>query len=308
MNYFNWEQIWLPAECERANVDVLHCPFNFGLPARSPCPRVLTLHDCIDQIYYRPQQTVWEKLRIDALKMELLQWIARNRAEHVITVSQHAKDDLVRYLSISPEKISVIYEAADPLFHQLIGPEVRARVRATHGIDGPYIFYVGGWERRKNIPFLLDAFTQAALGPVQLVLAGGQSDQIAAVSEIAEELGIGSRVRTLGWVEDQDLPALYAESLCFVYPSEYEGFGLQLCEAMAVGCPVFAARRASLPEILGQGGETFSLEDPAELTGLIQCVAADLGYRKQLAGRAVARSLDFSWRSAAEKTLVVYTQ
>jgi len=117
---------------------------------------------------------------------------------------------------------------------------------------------------------------------------------------------VANRVRLLGWIAEEDLPALYAEALCFVYPSEYEGFGLQLCEAMAVSCPVLAANATSLPEVLGDGGLTFGLEDPAELSVLLRRISQDLDFRKQLAEAAQQRSKGFRWERTARATVEVY--
>ena len=121
-------------------------------------------------------------------------------------------------------------------------------------------------------------------------------------------MGVGDRVRLVGWVGDDDLPALYAGALCFVYPSEYEGFGLQLCEAMAVGCPVLAAAATSLPEVLGMGGETFDLDSPEMLAGLLQRVISEPDFRADLSRRARLRSADFSWRRTADATAAVYRE
>ena len=267
LRYPVWEQRWLPRQCQRDRVDVLHTPFHFGLPWWSPCPRVLTLHDAIDHAYYArrtPWRTRWSP---SALRDRWYQWSARVRAERIITVSTHAKGDLIRVLGLPGSKITVIPEAADPRFHAPIAPEDRERARGRHGLARPYVFYVGGWEERKNIPFLVRAFAAAALDGVELVLAGGRDDQRAALAALVEECGMAERIRLLGWVEDADLPALYAEALCYVNPSEYEGFGLQLCEAMATGCPTLAAHATSLPEVLGSGGETFDLANTDALAG-----------------------------------------
>ncbi len=306
MNYFRWEQVWLPRECIRAGIDVLHSPFNFGLPFLCSCPRVLTLHDAAYQIYYRDRQPLSERLRLNSLKMNLLQWIARTRAEQIITVSEHARQDLVKHLGIPAAKISVTYEAADSGFAQPIPENERKRVRARYQLDSPYIFYVGGWEQRKNVSFLLTAFARVRLSGVRLVLAGGTAGQMAALSALSAELGVAGSVQLLGWVDEPDLPALYAEALCFVYPSEYEGFGLQVCEAMATGCPVLAARAASLPEVLGDGGETFSLETTTELEALLQTIAGSAVARAALQQRAKTRIQEFSWKTTAQKTLGVY--
>ena len=128
------------------------------------------------------------------------------------------------------------------------------------------------------------------------------------LTDLARNLGLGDRLHLLDWVEEEDLPALYAEALAFAYPSEYEGFGLQLCEAMAVGCPTLAARATCLPEVLGIGGATFSLDDPAELAALLRRVATDDAFRADLSARARARSSAFSWRRTAEETIAVYHQ
>lgn len=306
MRYFLWEQAWLPRQCALDRADVLHCPVNFGLPWRCPCKRVLTLHDAIDQVYYARRCPWRERVRPASLRSRFSGWLARVVAEAVIAVSRHARADLTRYLGLPARKITVIPEAAAPRFHELVASAERRRVREAHGLRTPYVLYLGGWEGRKNVPFLVDAFAAAALGGVELVLAGGGADQRGPLAARAAALGVGDRVRLLGRVEDEDLPALYAEAMCFVYPSAYEGFGLQLCEAMAVGCPVLAARATALPETLGGGGETFDLRDPAELARQLRRAATEPEYRARLSRRAVARSADFCWRRTAEQTLAVY--
>jgi glycosyltransferase involved in cell wall biosynthesis len=306
MKYTFWEQHWLPRQCGRDGVEILHCPLNFGLPWLCPCPRVLTLHDAIDQVY--PASALrWRDLpRPAALMSRLRFWIARTRADHIIADSRHARDDLVGHLGIHPARISVIPLAADRHFQTPVAPVDRERVRQAHGLEKPYIFYVGGWEKRKNIPLLLRAFAAAGLREVELLLGGGQAAQQQELRRRATDLGVADRVRLVGWVAEEDLPALYAEALCFVYPSEYEGFGLQLCEAMAVGCPVLAANATSLPEVLGDGGLTFGLENPDELAGLLRRISADLDFRKQLSEAALKRSQGFLWERTARATVKVY--
>jgi glycosyltransferase involved in cell wall biosynthesis len=301
-----WEHRWLPRQCRADGLDLLHSPFNYSLPWSTPCPRVLTLHDAIDFVYYRRRLALRERLARDSLRSVFDHWLARARADRIITVSEHARNDLISYLKVPACKLVVTHEAADPHFHAPIGPEARARARSRHDLPPRYIFYVGGWEGRKNVPFLVRGFARARLEDVFLVLAGGRREQRSELIALARDLGLGDRVRLLDWVEEEDLPALYAEALAFAYPSEYEGFGLQLCEAMAVGCPTLAARATCLPEVLGSGGETFSLESPDELAALLHRVANDASFRDDLSRRACARSTQFSWRRTAEQTVAVY--
>lgn len=306
MRYLLWENYWVPRQLRTDRIDVFHCPMNYGMPWFTPCPRVLTLHDAIDQIYYLRRASWRARWRPSALRVRLVNWAARHRAHHVITVSEHAKGDIVRYLGVPARRVSVVYEAADPHFHQPVDPTAVAACRAKYELRRPYFLYLGGWEGRKNVPFLLRAFAAAKLSDVELVLAGGKDDQRATLTALAGELGCAERLRLLGFVPDAELPALYAGALAFVYPSEYEGFGLQVCEAMAVGCPVLVSRATSLPEIAGSGGESFALDDPGELANLLGRAATDEALRADLATRAKARSADFSWDKAAAETAAVY--
>lgn len=306
MPYIKWEQYWIPQQCAADQVDLLHTPFNFGLPFSSQCPRVLTLHDAIGRLPGGVLGLWRQSTGRGFLQTELYHWISRRRADQVITVSEYSKNDLISKLGVDGSRISVIYEAADHQFHQPVLQIERRSVRERYTIPAPYVFYVGGWEERKNVPFLLRAFADANFGDVQLVLAGGLDEQRAELAIQVEKLGLGSSVRLLGWVADADLPALYAEALCFVYPSSYEGFGLQMCEAMAAGCPTFAARATCLPEVLGSGGDTFALDDPAELTSLLQRVALEAPYRADLVARAKRRSVNFSWSTTAQQTVALY--
>ena len=306
MRYTQWEQFWLPRQCVRDGVDILHSPLNFGLPWMCRCPRVLTLHDAIDQLYYGPKKSLRDQWSPRQVINRLRHWSSRQYADAIITVSEHAKTDLIHGLGLPPSKIRVIAEAADPSFLEPIPDHERLKLRQTFDLKLPYIFYVGGWEQRKNIPFLLRAFARAQLHDTELVMAGGRDDQRSHLMSLAEELGIGGQLRLLGWVQESDLRALYAEALGFCYPSEYEGFGLQLCEAMAVGCPVLAARATCLPEVLGSGGEMFTLDEPGELAGLLRRLASDSLYRQELSEKAQRRSVDFSWARAADQTVEVY--
>ncbi|MGH7924926.1 MAG: glycosyltransferase family 4 protein [Candidatus Binatus sp.] len=306
MRYLFWEQLWLPRQCARDRVDVLHSPYNYSIPWSSSCPRVLTLHDAIDAVYYRPQTSWTDNLSIGSLKTRLRNWAAIARADRIITVSNHGRRDLVEALGIPAAKISVIYEAAEPRFGQRVPDDARERVRRKYELPARYVLYVGGWERRKNLPFLMREFAAAKLNDVGLVLGGGREDERAPLMQLAHELDVGARTTLLGWIDDEDLPAIYSGAMCFAYPSEYEGFGLQLCEAMAAGCPTLAAHATSLPEVLGDGGETFALDSPGSLAGLLRRVSTDHDFRMDLAGRARARSREFSWGETARQTLSVY--
>jgi glycosyltransferase involved in cell wall biosynthesis len=295
MPYPLWQEYWLPHQCEADALDVFHTPYHFGLPYRATCACVMTLHDALgvgtNPLRYWRSPQVWA-----------YHAMARRRADRFVTVSEASKTDLARTFDIRPELITVTYEAAAPIFHAH-GNGTGADARRRYELEAPYVLYYGGWEARKNVPFLVRAFAGAKLGRTQLVLAGDNPRERPALEALAARAGIADRVRLLGFVEDVDLAGLCAGALCFVYPSRHEGFGLQICEAMAVGCPALVARATSLPEVLGDGGETFSLADTSELTRLLERVASDSEWRAELTRRARRRAGDFSWRAMARKTI-----
>lgn len=304
LQHLVWEQLWLPWAIRQDRINIFHSPYNFGLPLIASVPRVLTLHDAIDAVVRAANPDAhrsWTSRKVD-----WQQRVARLAADRVITLSEHARGDLVRWYDLDPSRISVIHEAADERFHADVPQVARDEVRRRYALDRPYLLYLGGYEKRKNVPFLLRAFAQAGPTSTVLTLAGGSPNDREAMVTLSQELRIEDRVRALGYVEDDDLPALYAEALCYVYPSEYEGFGLQLCEALATGCPTLAARATSLPEVLGEGGETFALDSCCELAGLLDRISRDPEFRSRLSLMAKRRARDFSWDKTVEATLSVY--
>ncbi len=303
MNYLKWEQQWIPQQCRRDRIDVFHSPIHFGLPQFTRAKCVLTLHDVIDERYYDPKLPTKS---ISQRITSLLCWMARHRADHILTVSEYSRRDLLRHFKFPQDRVSVTYEAAAQRFHEPLTQAERERVRAKYCLPNKFLFYVGSLEPRKNIPFLLEAFAIANLQDLNVVIGGGNKNEGSALLRMASALGFSERFFAIGRVDDNDLPALYSEAQAFVYPSEYEGFGLQICEALAVGCPVLAADASCLPEVLAEGGETFPLTGPSRLAEMLVRTHRDTEYRENLRRRARVRSRSFSWSSTAKKTAAIY--
>jgi len=305
MPYPRWQEWWLPRVARSERLHVLHTPYHFGLPWFAPCPTVATLHDAIDVLQCQPLS---QKLRPKSLVSRFYLWETRRRADRVITVSRFSAGDLADKLHIPPSKIAVIAEAADPIFYRALNEAVLRKTLDSYAIGStPYAFYVGGLEQRKNLGLALRAISKIkAQSPLQLVLAGGSQADIESLAALARDLDVAERVKFLGRIPDADLPALYSGARALVYPSRWEGFGLQLVEAMAVGCPILASSAASLPEVLGPGGELFSPDDPDELAGLFLKLEQDETWRRTLADRSRSRGRDFTWDETARKTLELY--
>lgn len=306
MFYPFWQEIWLPNRLKAERIELFHSPYHFGLPVRSPCPTAVTLHDAIDFLDAKKHQSLNPK----SLMSQFYLWQTRKQADLVITVSSYSAKVITKHLGIAEQRIRVIHEAADPLFQSSFNSQWQNERLAYYALNHrPYLFYVGGMEERKNLDLVIHALKRIEnRSKLVLVLAGGVKSDWEKLQTIADQKNLGNRIRFLGRIPDSDLPALYSGAMAMVYPSYSEGFGLQLVEAMAVGCPVLASSATSLPEVLGQGGVLFSPENASELAGLIDRLEHEPVWRQELCQKALARGKQFDWKITAEKTLAAFLE
>jgi len=226
-----WQQWLLPRRARAAGVDLLHVP-GFDAPRWRPCPVVLTVHDLIGLLF--PEQLP------PISRLYWAWWLPRSLcwADHLIADSSHTARDLERRLGIPPERITVIPLGVDERFHPEIPPEAREAARRKYGLAFPVILYVGTLGPRKGLDTLVAAFGRiAGRIPHHLVLAGKPGWWVDRLLREIRALGLTERVHLLGYVPEEDLPALYRLADVFAYPSRYEGFGLPPLEAMACGTP-----------------------------------------------------------------------
>ena len=174
------------------------------------------------------------------------------RATAVFTDSEASRRDIVAHLGIPPEHVHAIHLAVDPAFQQVTDPTRLEQVRQRYGLPaGPFFLYLGGFDARKNLARLLQAYVrlrqQMDTAP-SLVIAGKLPDNHSVFAPDprvqAAELGLVDGLHFAGWVEEADKPALYSLALAALFPSEYEGFGLPVLEAQACGCPIITSSAA----------------------------------------------------------------
>ena len=228
------------------------------------------------------------------------------RTAAIIAVSSHTKDDLMDLCGVPASRISV----APPAAHARYAPadaDTVARVRATYGITREYFLFLGALEPRKNVEGLIDAFDLARTD-ADLVIAGGNGWLCEGIYARAARSKKRDRIRFIGYVQENDKPALYTGALAFAYPSFYEGFGMPPLEAMACGTPVVASRAASLGEVVADAGLLADPYDAAEIAAAMDAAATDSGLRAMLRERGFARAKAYSWeQSAAVVAEVLHT-
>jgi len=222
------------------------------------------------------------------------------RSAKVIAVSEATKADLVEHYAVSPEKIAVIYNAVDHQQFNLQAKKNTPAVLRKYKLPKEYLLFVGTIEPRKNIIGLLNAY---AAGYVEhklpLVIVGGEGWNDTAIEDKFRLLS-NLPVYRIGFVADDELPALYAGAVAFVYPSFYEGFGIPVLEAMACGCPVVCSDVSSLPEVTGEAAMMVDPNNEAELASAISEIAANPGLRKQLTEAGIKQARKFSWEKSAK--------
>lgn len=291
-----WEQLALPHAVRRAHVDVLWSP-GYTAPLRTPCPQVVSVLD----MQYRefPQDL-----------SPLARWVthrlvpaAVHRAARVITLSAFAKQQIVRYTEVTPDRVQIVYPGVDPEFaRSLTSEELRSRL-SPYGLgEVPSVLCVANTYPHKNVPTLIEAFGRVVAGtPHRLVLVGLPGRGEAQVRAAIRRLPDPGRVLRLCNVARPTLIALYQAARVFVLPSLYEGFGLPVLEAMAAGVPVITTTRASLPEIGGDAVNYFDGTVDGLVPVLRRILASDAAARLEQARAGQDRAATFSWEHAAER-------
>ncbi|MBD3306172.1 glycosyltransferase [candidate division KSB3 bacterium] len=296
----------LPLQMRRLRLDLFHAP-HYTLPPIRPCPGVVTIHDVIHLKFpdYLPHPFA-------AYYARGMMWAAARSAQAVITVSECSKRDIIHFLKVPDDKVHVIYNGID------VQVEVSA-TEATHqqamreqfGLSGPYILYLGNFMPHKNLDTLVKAYSRLKHRhhlPHRLVLAGKNERMRQQLQAVIAQERVEEDVLLTGFVEPAWVPALYRCADLFVYPSLYEGFGLQALEAMAFRVPVALAGVAALPEIAGDAAVQFDPRSADHMAEVMHEALTDQPLRRTLIERGRKRIKRFSWREMARQTVAIYQQ
>lgn len=285
-----------------AVTDAIYHETNYLLkPYDGPC--VTTVHDLSHMRFpqFHPEHVV------QRLNRHLPQTLAR--ADHVITVSNVVRDELLQTFSLAPERVTTIYEGVDPRYTPRAATEVAPVLSRFELQYQRYVLLVATLEPRKGIDVLLAAWEMLPLDlrlQYPLVLTGSSGWRNAALLARIEALKAEGSVRHLGYVPAAILPALFSGAAVFSYPSVYEGFGLPVLDAMRSGVPVICREGTSMAEfsegacLLCESGEA------EELAAKIRYLLEDKAARVEWGRRGLQRSGAFSWERCASETAAVY--
>lgn len=275
-----WEQVALPVQSR--NAALLYSPANLApLMGRR---NVVVIHDLAALRHPEAYSALYA-----SYQRRMLPTIAR-RAKLVLTVSQFSRGEIIEVLGMPPELVSVIPEGVDERFRPDVDP---APLRARYGLTRPYVLALGTASARKNLAVLDPVIAALAAEGMELVLAGSDRAYLRAPATTA---------RRLGYVPDEDLPALYAGARAFVMPSLYEGFGLPCLEAMACGVPVVAADAGALPETCGDAAWLVPAGQPEAIAAALQEATGEHPLRAERIGAGLRRAAAHPWSRTAKLT------
>ena len=297
-----WEQFLLPRQLgPLGKKGLLWSPANSG-PV-SYHNQVVTIHDLLH--LDRPD------LHANSfLAPQLYRWMLPRllrKVKGIIAISQYTKERIMSLLSVPEEKIQVIYRTVDDQFSPASAGDVK-RVRNKYNIKWErYVLSLGSLEPKKNLKTLLGGWKRLLpllKDDVGLVLAGKQHSRLS-----LKDLGLDTLPRNVmftGFVDDEDLPALYSGASVFVFPSLYEGFGLPPLEAMACGTPVVVSNATSLPEVCGNAALYANPLDVDDVAEKIEAVLKDSALAGKMQEKGLARAVQFSWKKCVEEHIAFF--
>jgi glycosyltransferase involved in cell wall biosynthesis len=291
------ELLWFPVSlgrrARRAGADILHCPGQIGPPRDPGLPLVVTIFDVMAL-----EHGEWFT-RANAAHARLVWPRILRHADTVIVAARYTRERLLdRFRWLDAERVRVVPCGVDARFSPGPGAD-RAR---------PYVLTVGQLQPRKNLEAAVAAFELVAgeHPEHQLVVVGARGWRDDALLARVRASPVADRVVLAGRVADDELVALYRGTDCFVFPSQYEGFGFPPLEAMACGAPVVCSDATSLPEVVGAAGSLVDAGDTEAVATAVDSVLRDGDRAAELRRRGLARAAEFTWAACAEATVAAY--
>jgi glycosyltransferase involved in cell wall biosynthesis len=236
-------------------------------------------------------------------KLKFWTALSIKRASHLLTISEATKNDIIKYYGLRPEEITVAYPGYDKeIFKLPINKLQIEKVKEKYQIKGDYVLFLSTLKPSKNIEGLLKAFEILEAKNLKLVVAGKKGWMFEEIFEKVKEFGLKDKVIFTDFIEEEDVPVLMAGAKVFVLPSFWEGFGIPVVEALAMGTPVVVSNVGSLPEIVKGAG---ILVDPYNPKDIAQGIKKAMEEKDKLIAKGLEQSRQFDWLNCANQVMKV---
>jgi glycosyltransferase involved in cell wall biosynthesis len=295
-----WDQVNVPIACLQEKIDVVFHP-KFTVPIMAPCKTVMVLHGAG---WFIPEfQQFWEDMDLRYIGMFMP--IYCRRASAILSVSQLTTDIFARRFNLPSGKVRTVYFAPGRHFRRISDNNILHAVREKYNLPRKFIFTLSGYDRgdRKNIGGILEAFKLLrSKSSHKLVIGGRDCYKFKSDYGIPDD-GYGGDIMFLGWVEQEDLPAIYSLADLFLYPSHMEAFPIPITEALACGTPIVTSNAYGLVEIVGDAAELVDPKNSREIAAAVSSILSDEDLQNRLSEKALVRSQRYSWDKCARATL-----
>ena len=296
-----WQILRITKDAKRGDVELFH-----GLEGRLPyglrrnqIRSVVSVHNLIS-IRFTKHYNILERI-IEYIKVSS----ACHRADRIIAASEATKRDIAHLLGISHEKIDVVYEGCNPMYSQKISDEQVEAVKRKYNLPERYILNIGEMVERKNFGLIVEAMAELP-EDINLVVVGEQTSYTRRIKRRLKILGFEERVHFRRNIAQEDRPALYKGAEIFINPSKFEGFSIEILEALSVGGPVIAARGSSLEEAGGPDSIYVSSKDCGELVDAIENIRNDEALRQRMIEQGARHVTHFRSEVAAYNIMKCY--
>lgn len=297
---------------KRQHCDLVHIPQLFWAPRNLPCPYVITVHDVVEHMYRAGDRSSLTR----SLHFHLTRHVLKS-ASRILAVSKFTKGEVEKLFGIPGQHIEVVYNAIDERFLRGHATETDRQILAErYLVTYPYLLYAGRISPHKNLVRIIQAFAalktelekQAEYPDLKLIIIGDELSKHPDLRRTAIRSGVQNDVRFMGFVPIEMLRVFYDAAKIFVFPSLFEGFGLQPLEAMAHGTPVVTSNTSSLPEVVGQAAVLVNPENVFEIMRALHRVLLDQSVREKIRERGYEQVKKFSWDASARRILEVYEE
>ncbi|NOK63607.1 MAG: glycosyltransferase family 1 protein [Chloroflexi bacterium AL-W] len=295
--------LFMQRQLTQDRLDVMHYPANYGF-APSQTKTVITLHDAINVM---PLHEIIRGHPKNPRTIALMSYLhyctvaAIRHADLLLTVSAHARREIIHYSTFASDRIVPVPHAPTPDLQRIIDSKILSQVRQRHHISTSFVLA----DALKNPAVLVRAWRQLSetiRANQRIVFFARRPDVLPIIHEAVN----AGHAQLLIRPSRADLIALYSMAEAFVFPSWIEGFGIPILEAMTCGAPVIASDRGALPEVVGDAGLLIDAEDDIQLARHLTRVLDTPAISQQLREQGFVRAAQFSWRNTAQSILDSY--
>jgi glycosyltransferase involved in cell wall biosynthesis len=294
----------------RFGCNLVHVPQLFWIPRSLPCPYVVTVHDVVEHMYRARDGSNFRR----SLHFQLTRHVLK-KAARILAVSNFTKSEIEKLFGIPEQHIEVVYNAIDERFLRGHASDSdRQALVSRYQVTYPFLLYAGRIGPHKNLVRIIQAFAalkaelekQLLLPDLKLIIIGDELSKHPDLRRTVIRSGVQNDVRFMGFVPIEMLRVFYDAAKVFVFPSLYEGFGLQPLEAMAHGTIVVTSNTSSLPEAIGEAAVLVNPENVFEIMRGILRALTDLTLREEMRRRGYEQQKKYSWAASAQRVLQVY--